>query len=62
MTIFTQKLAGWLLMNGCTLKEVKTNRLHPQFFVYIFEQNEKLRQKYAQHIMEQKNIKETETK
>ncbi|MDF2605921.1 MAG: hypothetical protein K0S34_111 [Bacillales bacterium] len=41
--IFSQKLAGYLMMNSCRLKKIKNDKNNATKFVYFFADNEKVR-------------------
>lgn len=42
--IFTKKLALYLRSNGCKILSTEPNRQKPEFDVYLFEDNDRLRE------------------
>lgn len=42
-TIFSQRLAGILMYNGCKLKKIKPSKKDASKFVYFFNDNETVR-------------------
>lgn len=47
--IFSQKLAGFLMMNSCRLKKIKNANDDPRKFVYFFNNNEEVKSLVAKY-------------
>jgi hypothetical protein len=53
--IHSNKLAGFLLMSGCKLLEVKANLKNPIFNIYVFVDNDKLQLNLTTYMNERQN-------
>jgi hypothetical protein len=53
--IHSNKLAGFLLMAGCKLLEVKTNLKNEMFNIYVFIDNDRLQENLASYMNNRKN-------
>jgi hypothetical protein len=53
--IHSNKLAGFLLMSGCKLLEVKTNLKNEMFNIYVFIDNDRLQNNLASYMNDRKN-------
>ncbi|MBT2729436.1 hypothetical protein J7E63_21315 [Bacillus sp. ISL-75] len=41
--VFSQRMAGYLMLNGCRLKKIKKSKKDETLFVYFFSDMEKVR-------------------
>lgn len=47
--VFSQRMAGFLMMNGCRLKKIKLSNKDNTKFVYFFPDNETVRRFVEQY-------------
>jgi hypothetical protein len=50
ISIYNQKLAGYLLMLGCSLISIRQNLKKPEFRVFVFRENQFLKEKMSEWI------------
>lgn len=51
--VFSQKLAGYLMMNGCKLKNISLSKKDNTKFVYFFKDSEQVRTYIDQYSLKQ---------
>ncbi|MBH0155993.1 hypothetical protein IHV10_06400 [Fictibacillus sp. 5RED26] len=47
--VFSQRMAGYLMMNSCRLKKMKVDKDNSTKFVYFFTDNQNVRKLAAQY-------------
>jgi hypothetical protein len=60
MVIFSQYLAGKLMMEGCRLKKIKPDRNEPTKFVYFFENSELVKNHVCRYKLNKQNNRKDE--
>lgn len=52
--VFSQRMAGFLMLNGCRLLKIKNDHNSPTKFVYYFPNNDYVKS-FVEYYLEQRN-------